>query len=682
MKITKRGLVRGAAAAFASGGFPSAISRALAMPAMGGTKSIQDVEHVVILMQENRSFDHYFGTLNGVRGFGDRITPPLAGGQRIWQQPDGAGGSIMPFALNAATSDAQHVTSLPHGWADGHEAWNQGRMDGWIQAKGKMTMAHFSQADIPFHFALANAFTLCDAYFAAMPSSTNPNRTHLLTGMVDPHGQHGGPMFQQPIENRKTFLLPEGPRYSWTTYPERLLQAGVSWRIYQGLDEDGPFKIDAQDRVRRADDPDPSDPEAIVSCFNPLRFFKQYANAPVGSALYEQAMTRRTPRSFAADVQAGTLPQVSWLMPPLNCSEHPRWSPADGANYIATILDALTANPDIWGKTAFFIVYDENDGYFDHVLPPSPPASEAEGLSNIPVTDDIHTDGLPFGLGFRVPAFVISPWSKGGVVCSQVFDHTSVIRFLETRFGVMEPNISPWRRAICGDMTSAFDFSASNPARPMLPRTSAYTTMAARQAALPPPEPPAAFVMPVQQRGQRAARPLPYRLAVRCLPSTDGVTLEFENQGTAGAVFYVFGPAGAPKRYSLAAHSILSDAINLSASGGYDVQVFGPNGFLRHFTGNGAGHGIAVRHAAFRQEVIINVSNPQDGPGDLSIVDNAYGAPKLTMALPTEKPLSLTWHTASSHGWYDITIATGAATQRAAGHVETGAASMTDPAFG
>jgi phospholipase C len=184
--------------------------------------------------------------------------------------------------------------------------------------------------------------------------------------------------------------------------------------------------------------------------------------------------------------------------------------------------------------------------------------------------------------------------------------------------------------------------------------------------------------MPAQQRGQRVTRPLPYRLAVRCLPGTGAITLAFENQGTAGAVFYVFGAAGAPKRYSLAAHSILSDAIPISESGGYDLQVFGPNGFLRHFTGNGAVHGIAVRHAPLQRDVMIEVSNQQDGPGTVSIVDNAYGAAKLTMPLP----LSLTWHATASHGWYDITITTAAATQRAAGHVETGAASMTDPAFG
>ncbi len=500
--------------------------------------------------------------------------------------------------------------------------------------------------------------------------------------MIDPHGLHGGPMFQQPIENRKTFLLPDGPRYSWTTYPERLLQAGVDWRIYQGLDEDGPFKIDAQDKVRRADDADPNDPDAIVSCFNPLRFFKQYAGAPRASELYRRAMTRRTPRAFAADVRAGTLPQVSWLMPPLNCSEHPRWSPADGAHYIATILNALTANPDVWGKTALFIIYDENDGYFDHVLPPSPPASEAEGLSNIPVADDIHADGLPFGLGFRVPALVISPWSKGGVVCSQVFDHTSVIRLLETRFGVVEPNISPWRRAICGDMTSAFDFTSSSFARPVLPRTSDYAAMAARQEVLPQPTPPTSFVMPAQRRGQRVARPLPYRLAVRCVPAAGALSLELENQGTAGAVFYVFGAAGAPKRYSLAAHSRLSDTVPLSGTGGYDVQVFGPNGFLRHFTGNATMHGISVQHAPLQQDVIIQISSQPNAAAVLSIVDNAYGADALTMPLPIGKPLSLVWHAAVSHGWYDITIATGTAIQRAAGHIETGAASMTDPAFG
>jgi phospholipase C len=681
MKISKRRLIRNTAAELAAGGIPASIRRALAAPALGATKSIMDVEHVVILMQENRSFDHYFGTLNGVRGFSDRITAPLPGGRTVWQQQNLTGKTFLPFRLDGTTSNAQHVTSLPHGWRDQHIAWNEGRMDQWIPAKGEMTMSHFTASEIPFHFALANAFTICDAYFSAIKSSTNPNRSYLMTGMIDPHGDFGGPMNMQPLE-ASTFMLPGGPKFSWTSYPERLEAAGVSWRIYQGLDADGPFKIDPQDEVRWANNPDRNDPEEIVSCFNLLRFFKQYTDAPPGSPLHDKAMTRRTPKNFALDVKAGTLPQVSWLMPPLNCCEHPRWSPADGAAYIATILDALTANPEVWGKTAFFVLYDENDGYFDHVLPPTPPANPAQGLSNLSVADDIHTDGLAYGLGFRVPALVVSPWSKGGAVCSQVFDHTSVIRFMETRFGVREPNISPWRREICGDMTSAFDFSLSSPAVPVLPSTAGYAAFSERQQNLPPPAPPAEFSMPVQASGVRPSRPLPYVLAVRCLPAPNGVALAFDNLGAAGVVFHVFAGASAPKRYSLAAYSTLHDVFAADAAGGYDLQVFGPNGFLRHFAGAGHHNAPEVRTARFTPELEIRLENPDVQFHEITLADNAYGAAPRTVTLAPGARHEIIWSAASSHGWYDLTIAGPGVTLRAAGHIETGRLSFSDPAIG
>ena len=149
---------------------------------------------------------------------------------------------------------------------------------------------------------------------------------------------------------------------------------------------------------------------------------------------------------------ANTLPQVSWLVAPEAYSEHPNWPANYGAWYISQMLDALTANPAVWSKTAFFLLYDENDGFFDHMVPPTPPHGREQGLSNIATTHEIfpghrpvpkpgdkdnHHELVPgpYGLGVRVPMVVISPWSKGGFVNSQVFDHTSLIRFIEARFG-------------------------------------------------------------------------------------------------------------------------------------------------------------------------------------------------------------------------------------------------------
>jgi phospholipase C len=156
-------------------------------------------------------------------------------------------------------------------------------------------------------------------------------------------------------------------------------------------------------------------------------------------------MRKRPAGWFEADARAGRLPQVSWLVAPTAQTEHPDYFPAAGAEYIASKLDAIASNEDLWRSTLFVLCYDENDGMFDHVPPPVPPAG----------TGGEFVDGLPIGLGFRVPAIVVSPWSVGGYVCSDVLDHTSLIRLIEARFGVPEPNLSAWRRAACGDFTTS-----------------------------------------------------------------------------------------------------------------------------------------------------------------------------------------------------------------------------------
>src|SRR5262249_40445605 len=143
--------------------------------------------------------------------------------------------------------------------------------------------------------------------------------------------------------------------------------------------------------------------------------------------------------------------------------------------YLAEAMNILTKNPDIWKKTIFILTYDENDGYFDHVPPfvaPEPGNPESgktsaridAGVEYLTLAEDTKhypgkgARGGPVGLGFRVPMVVASPWSRGGYVCSQVFDHTSVLRLLERVIGkgIRESNISPWRRTVCGDLSSAF----------------------------------------------------------------------------------------------------------------------------------------------------------------------------------------------------------------------------------
>ncbi|WP_232316577.1 phosphocholine-specific phospholipase C [Candidatus Burkholderia verschuerenii] len=533
---------------------PASIQRALAIPAASTTGTIADVEHVVVLMQENRSFEQYLGTLAGIRGFSDKATLPIDGQPSIWQQPDGKGGFILPFYLDSNSTMAQAMRSLPHGWNDGHQMWNHGRWDNWVFAKGPLTMGYFTRADIPFHYALADSFTVCDAYFSSCMGPTNTNRSHLMTGMIDIGATGGGPL----LENAPTNNVP----LTWTTYPERLQNAGVSWQIYQGTIGNEPFKTSKAASAT-------GDPDNPISPFNLLpQFFSAISHSSPNSAIAQRACSIRTYAQFSSDVASGNLPQVSWLMPPLLCSEHPVFTPSDGATYIAAILDALTANPAVWSKTVLFINYDENDGFFDHVVPPTPPENATFGQSNVDAFGEIydgdsnHPAG-PVGLGPRVPMFVVSPWSKGAWTCSEVFDHTSVIRFIEKRFGVLEPNISAWHRAVCGDLTSAFDFTTPNASAVIVPSVIGLSATATAQSSLPMPTVPVTQTQPQQERGSRKARALPYELFVEAndSPSHGTVQLTFMNTGRAAVIFQVYSSIAptSVKRYTVAANTKLAD---------------------------------------------------------------------------------------------------------------------------
>ncbi len=431
---------------------------------------LEGVEHIVVFMQENRSFDTYFGSLYGVRGFDDPHAIRLPSGRSVFYQPDplNPDGYELPFHLDTETTSSACVADLSHAWEAQHGAWDGGQMDAWLPAhrladgntNGPLTMGYYTRNDIPFHYALADTFTICDGYHCSVMGPTNPNRLYLWSAMIDPEGKYGGPV----IDNSET------PPYTWTTYPERLQAAGISWRIYQEIDN--------------YDD-------------NALAWFKQYQQAPKSSPLYVNGLTDRSADAFSDDVASGQLPQVSWIIAPSFESEHPSYTPAAGAELTYSYLKALAEHPDVWRKTAFFLTYDENDGFFDHVPPPTAPLG----------TTDEYVAGLPIGLGFRVPMIVISPWSTGGFACGDVFDHTSIIRFIERRFGVYEPNISAWRRRTCGDLTTAFDFGQRASRFPQLPDPSGSAAVAEQQcAALPAPTVPSPQVFPEQERGRRPRR--------------------------------------------------------------------------------------------------------------------------------------------------------------------------------
>ncbi|MCS7775777.1 phospholipase C, phosphocholine-specific [Pseudomonas aeruginosa] len=682
---SRRSFIRLAAgtvgATVATSMLPSSIQAALAIPAHRRHGNLKDVEHVVILMQENRSFDHYFGTLKGVRGFGDRMAIPLPDGQRVWHQK-GSKGEILPYHFDTSTTSAQRVDGTPHTWPDAQQAWNEGRMDKWLPAKTERSLGYYKEQDIAFQFAMANAFTICDAYHCSFQGGTNPNRLFLWTGTNDPLGQHGGPVTTNDHDSNG----PVEQGYTWTTYPERLQAAGITWRVYQDMADNF------------------SD--------NPLIGFRQYRAAAPDSPLIVNGLSTWKLDALKRDVLANSLPQVSWIVAPAKYSEHPGpSSPIWGAEYTSWVLDALTANPEVWSKTALLVMFDENDGFFDHVAPPAAPSLNKDGTLRGKTTADAtlewHTKGdiryrnQPYGLGPRVPMYVISPWSKGGWVNSQVFDHTSVIRFLEQRFGVMEPNISPWRRAVCGDLTSAFNFAnPNNEPFPELPDTSQADAIVASQIKLPKPKPPAVAAMPKQEMGIRPARALPYELGVhaRYHSGGDALSLTFANTGKAGAVFQVFDlldSENPPKRYTVGARKRLHDSFQGDASGDYHLEVHGPNGFLRVFRGN-LRRDLAERKAPLPEVRIdyeplfgnlrVQLINRGRHPVKLTVKDNVYRqGERRTVNVPPGQRREVRYSLRSSGNWYDFSVSAQGADsflRRFSGRMEDGRSGFSDPGMG
>jgi phospholipase C len=643
------------------------IARALAIPANRATRSIRDVEHIVVLTQENRSFDQYFGVMRGVRGFGDPHPAMLSpGGQPVWFQSDG-GPAVAPFRPVPTMDDSlglMFIVDLDHSWDGTHQMFNGGNWDQWVPAKTATCMAHMQRSDLPFHYTLADAFTVCDAYYCSTLGPTDPNRYYMWTGWDGNDGHGGGPV----VSNIEL-------GYSWQTYPERLQAAGISWKIYQdignGLDAAGVWGFTSDHYIGNFGD-------------NSLLYFLNYQNAAPGSPLYDGARTGTEVKTIvendarakglfevlATDVKNGQLPSVSWIAAPEAYTEHPPWPGDYGAFYIAGVLDALTCNPEVWSKTVLLINWDENDGFFDHLVAPYPNVGGLAGQSTVPLDNELFggTEGTsghtfakgPYGLGVRVPMLAVSPWSKGGFVCSEVFDHTSVIRFIEARFGVDEPNITPWRRAVCGDLTSAFDFESASDSVPPLPGVDVPDT--SNQNPTPViPDPPARPSVPTQEPGlPRPSRRLGYRFDVAFEADPGALNLAVKNRGRLGVQLQArsLTVPGAPYSYTIGAGDKL--AASLPNPGTYDLSLHGPNGFFRHFAGSpdtvirvdvhsdqGSGRlklqlRLTDRGGHHRQPLVVDVAD-------------VYGPDR---QIRLQGTTVITIDTGHSGGWYDIALST------------------------
>jgi phospholipase C len=840
---TRREFLKNAAILSGAVGFWGAleepIRKALAIdPAPGST--FFDAEHIVILMQENRSFDHCYGTLQGVRGYNDPRAITLPDNNPVWVQTSAAGESYSPFRLNIKDTKATWMGFLPHNWASQVDARNGGKYDHWLEAKRSgrkeyadmpLTLGYYNRQDIPFYYSLADAFTVCDQHFCSSITPTLPNRMFYWTGSVREKQTPDSPACVRNEQIMDELLV------GWKTFPERLEDQGISWKIYQnelmvptGLDKDEEawlanfgcnvmeyfqqYHVRAnplhrefflkQEKVlpgkiaalkQQIDEPDLPHAEStklkreLEDLTKQLKqVAKERANwdeedfdklSPHAKNLYEKAFTCNTddpayrqlseltydadgtPRhvkvpkgdvlhQFREDVAQGKLPTVSWLVAPEHLSDHPE-SAWYGAWYISEALKILTENPEVWKKTVFILTYDENDGYFDHVPPfvcPNPQRRETgfaskgidTSLDYVQLEADEKLQGKvkgparesPIGLGYRVPMVIASPWSRGACVCSQVFDNTSVLQFLEkflthkTGQSVVETNISSWRRTVCGDLTSAFQPSPSNKdENPAFVKRDPYVEQIFQAQFKPLPngfkvltateieqirqDPANSPLMQHQEKGVRRSCPLPYELYVHGSLSPDRTrfTISFEpkkdrfGDHAVGCPFTVYARTGhhemSVRNYAVSAGDKLEDAWSIRDfdGGKYQLQVYGPNGFLREFAGDADDAPLVIRaeypsasssDQRLNGNVELKIANHDRARSfDILVTDQSYKAGDQKRTVNPGSTAMVIIDTQHSHCWYDSIVRIAQLEnfqRRFAGRVETGQWGYSDPAMG
>jgi phospholipase C len=846
----RRDFIKKAAMLAGGAGFaglvPASIQKAMAIdPRLGSTWA--DAEHVVLLMQENRSFDHSYGTLRGVRGFNDPRAIDLPNKNRVWLQTNESGETYTPFRVDMHGSKATWLGGLPHGWTDQVDAANKGKHDKWLEAKktgnkeimnSPWTMAYYTRADLPFYYAMADAFTVCDQNFCSSLTGTTPNRLFFWTGTIRE---------EQKMESRANVLNSNVDYPSpakWTTFPERLEEHGISWKIYQneisldsGLDDEfdawltnftdnpiewfeqyqvkfhGPYQTWLQkqlvilpaeisdlehkqggsslsdtkrEEIRRTlkekkellaaakTDVVKYSKEAFEKLSEQSKnlhrkAFTTNSNAPDHRELetyrYKDGDTHRemlAPKGdvlhqFREDVKNNQLPTVSWLVAPEHYSDH-AGTPWYGSWYTSEVLDILTENPEVWKKTIFILTYDENDGLFDHVPPFNPPYHPGTGRVSDGIDTSVehvskelemrekapaHCRDNSIGLGFRVPMVVASPWSRGGYVNSEVFDHTSTLQFLEkflqVKFGkqLAETNISAWRRTVCGDLTSTFrPWNGEKMQLPVFLEKDAvleeinkarfrevpvFHALSEAEIDQVNADPTVASAMPVQEKGIRPAAPLPYELYVdgaydaarKAFAIRLGAGNAFFGKASAGAPFKVYAPgnytafdktlhtvgfeAARSWNYAVKAGDRLEEVWPFEEfwDGHYHLRVYGPNGFFREFAGDEQDPAIEIR-CGYEHDgksptgrLEIHLRNLDSRSQTLEIVDAAYNRGSKTQALAAAgqpgSQKSLVLDLSASHNWYDVRVRAKGFDRfekRYAGHVETGRTSFSDPFMG
>ena len=754
---------------------PSILKALTIEPAAQST--FYDAEHVVILMQENRSFDHAFGALKGVRGFLDKRAFIKEDGHSVFFQKGNSGKYASPARLDLRNTKSTWMSSLPHSWSDQQKALNKGKYDQWLQAKASgnkdykdipLTLGYYNREDLPFYYQLADAFTIFDQYFCSSLTGTTPNRLFLWSGTLreQQNGKVKANVYNENIDYDKA------RQARWKSFPEILEEQNVSWRIYQneislpkgmsGEQEawlsnftDNPIEWFSSfnvkfskgyhqhipkmiDHLKKEIEKKPEQKERLDKIIRELEDDqiqydpKNYSKlSQKEKKLHEKAFTTNSndpgywdleigqdergeklvvPKGdvlfqFRKDVEEKKLPLVSWLVAPEHFSDHPG-SPWYGAWYISEVLNILTKDPEVWKKTIFIINYDENDGYFDHVLPFAPPLNpnqpvdmnskegaeyvdrSQEYMKTLPLKDHERIEGT-VGLGYRVPMIIASPWTKGGFVNSEVSDHTSVLQFLEKFIkkkagkDVTVDNISDWRRAVCGDLTSAFN--TANVKAPQMDYIDQKDYAKTINAAKSKPVPNLKWyaenelnerLLNIQERGIKPSSPLPYHFYV----NLENKKIHMENLKENGVPLIIYDRAMFGKgtfHYSYALYSKQAIKHEISDEN-YDYEVFGPNGFFRKFKGSLIPETevlFANRASEHKAEIIFR----QKKKGNINLVlENLYEkSRKNILVQQTEEKITV--DLSKNKGWYDLKITSGDCLWHFAGRIENGKASVTDP---
>lgn len=822
---------------------PASIRKAISInPAPGST--FVDAEHIVILMQENRSFDHAYGSLKGVRGFNDPRAIDLPNGNPVWCQTDVDGNTFAPFRLDIKDSKITWMGSLPHSRSSQVDALNEGKMDQWLVAKRSgnpqykkmpLTLGHYTREDLPFHYALADAFTVCDQNFCSVITSTTPNRSYFWSGNI--LDEENG-LVKANIRNDDF----KSSKKTWLTFPELLEKNGIDWRFYQNdLSSGGGYSGDErawlanfgcnnlewfenynvkfnrryvenlqkqlntlpdqiqklQEKLSTTNDTDENNDKMRASLEKKQQVLddatKEYAQwnkkafdslTPEQKSLYNRAFTINSgdkhyrdldklqysingqdrevvvPKGdllyqFRKDVKDGKLPTVSWLAGPQNLSDHPS-APWYGAWYVSEILDILTQNPEVWKKTIFIMTYDENDGYFDHVPSFMAPDHLRPETGKCSAGIDTSVEWVrkanelaqgvrekeareaPIGLGFRIPMVIASPWSRGGQVCSQIFDHTSTLQFLEVfiekkyKKKVHLDNISAWRRTVCGDLTAVFQpFNSEDKKLPFLDRNqfietiynaqfksepTGFQTLSQSDIDLIAKNPQHSNKISQQEPGISVSTSIPYELYADANLSSDKKNIvlkmkagnEIFGNNAAGAPFAVYARAaykdvkqtdfqkGKVWSYAVKAGDTLQDQYELERfeKNQYHFKVIGPNGFLREIKGSDKDQDVLIEMVYERAQLNnksatgnmhIRIKNNSSKDLTLDITDNVYKNPKLSRTLKPSESKDIILNLQKSYNWYDFSVRIQNDFQylrRYAGHVETENASMTDPFMG